>query len=112
MQKRNIVEKALANFSDPLRREEYFELYAPEIVLHGYAGVEPGIDGVKRYYSAFWAAFPDARLAAEDIIEIEDKVVIRFAVSGTHRGRMFGIEGTGKEVRVTGITILRFEGDR
>jgi hypothetical protein len=27
--------KALANFSDPLRRDQYFELYGPEIVLHG-----------------------------------------------------------------------------
>jgi hypothetical protein len=64
VQKRKIVEKALADFSDPLRRDQYFELYAPEIVLHGYEGVGPGIDSVKRYYCAFWDAFPDARVAA------------------------------------------------
>jgi hypothetical protein len=61
--------KALANFSDPLRRDQYFELYGPEIVLHGYGVVEPGIDSVKHYYYGFWGAIPDARVAAEDIIE-------------------------------------------
>lgn len=112
MQKRKIVEKALANFADPLRRDQYFELYAPEIVLHGYDGVGPGIDSVKRYYSAFWEAFPDARVAADDIIEAHDKVVVRFSLTGTHRGRILGIDGTGKAIHVTGMTILRFKGQR
>jgi predicted ester cyclase len=110
VQKRNIVEKALANFSDPLRRDQYFELYAPEIVLHGYDGVGPGIDSVKRYYSAFWDAIPDARVAADDIIEAENKVVVRFSLTGTHRGRILGLDGTGKAIRLTGMTILRFQG--
>jgi predicted ester cyclase len=112
VEKRNIVEKALANVSDPLRRHQYFELYAPEIVLHGYAGVGPCIDSVKRYYSAFWDAFPDARLAADDIIESHDKVVVRFSLTGTHRGRILGIDGTGKAIQLTGMTILRFKGQR
>jgi len=111
-QKRNIVETALANFSDPLRRDRYFDLYAPEIVLHGYAGIAPGIDSVKRYYAAFWDAFPDARLAADDIIETDDKVVVRFSLTGTHRGRILGVDGTGKAIQLTGITILRFQGPR
>jgi predicted ester cyclase len=112
VQKRKIVEKALADFSDPLRRDEYFELYAPEIVLHGYGGVGPGIDSVKRYYSAFWDAFPDARVAADDIIEAHDKVVVRFSLTGTHRGTILGLDGTGKAIQLTGMTILRFEGQR
>ena len=112
MQNRKIVEEALANFSDPLRRDQYFELYAPEIVLHGYDGVGPGIDSVKRYYSAFWDAIPDARIAADDIIEAHDKVVVRFSLTGTHRGRILGIDGTGKAIQLTGMTILRFKAQR
>jgi predicted ester cyclase len=112
VQKRKIVEKALANFSDPLKRDQYFELYSPEIVLHGYDGVDPGIESVKRYYASFWEAFPDACITANDIIEAQDKVVVRFSVTGTHRGRILGIDGSGKAIQLAGMTILRFQGQK
>ncbi len=109
LQKRKIVEQALAAFSDQGKRERYFDLYAPGIVLHGYDGVDPGIESVRRYYTAFWAAFPDARVTAEDILETDDKVVVRFLITGTHRGPILGLNATGKSIRLTGMTILRFE---
>jgi predicted ester cyclase len=112
VQNRKIVEKALADFSDPLRRGQYFELYAPEIVLHGYHGVGPGIDNVKRYYAAFWDAIPDARILADDIIESYDKIVVRFSLTGTHRGSILGIDPTGKAIQLTGMTILRLNEQR
>lgn len=112
MRKQEIVKRALADFSDPLRRDQYFELYAPEIVFHGYGVVQPGIDNVKHYYYGFWAAIPDARVTAEDIIEAPDKVVVRFSLTGTHRGRLLGINGTGKGIQLTGMTILRFQEQR
>jgi hypothetical protein len=44
VQKIKIVERALAAFSNPSRRQHYFDLYGPGIVLHGYDGVDPGIE--------------------------------------------------------------------
>ncbi|MCX6611156.1 MAG: ester cyclase [Acidobacteria bacterium] len=112
LQKKKIVQQALASFSDPAKREHYFELYAPGIVLHGYDGVDPGIESVKLYYTAFWAAFPDARVTAEDILEAQDKVIVRFLITGTHRGPILGLNATGKSIRLAGMTILRFEGQK
>ena len=110
--KGKIVEQALAAFSDPARRERYFDLYAPGIVLHGYDGVAPGIDSVRRYYTAFWNAFPDARVTAEEILETHDKVVVRFLITGTHCGPILGLNATGKPIRLAGMAILRFEGQK
>lgn len=112
VQKGKIVEQALAAFSDPASRERYFDLYAPGIVLHGYDGVDPGLESVRSYYAAFWTAFPDARVTAEDILEIQDKVVVRFLITGTHRGPILGLGATGKSIRLAGMTILRFEGQK
>lgn len=112
MQKQEIVEKALANFSDPFRRDQYFELYASEIVLHGYGGIGPGMDNVKHYYYSFWDAIPDARVTADEMIEAPDKVVVRFSLTGTHRGRILGVDGTGKAIELNGMTILRFQGKK
>ena len=112
VQKGKTVQQALAAFSDPAARERYFDLYSPDIVLHGYDGVDSGIDAMKRYYAAFWAAFPDARVTAGDILEIHDKVVVRFLISGTRRGPILGLDATGRSIRLAGMTILRFNGQK
>ncbi len=44
-------------FADTSRRQEYFLLYSDDIILHGYQGVEPGLESVKQFYNAFWAVF-------------------------------------------------------
>lgn len=53
--------------------------------------------------------FPDARVIAEDLIETDDKVILRFAMVGTHTQPFLRIEATGRFVRIPGMTILRFE---
>jgi predicted ester cyclase len=100
----------LVCFAEPSRRDAYFDLYAEDVVLHGYDGVEPGLDSVKRYYAGIWAVFPDARVHAEDMIEINDKVALRFIMTGTHRGPFLGLNATGRSIRLPGMTILRFKG--
>jgi predicted ester cyclase len=102
------LNRALDCFADPARRSRYFDLYSENIVLQGYAGVDPGLESVKRYYEAFWAAFPDARVNAEDVVEQGDKIALRFLLTGTHRGLILGIAPTGRTVSFTGMTILQF----
>ena len=86
----------------------YLELYADDAILRGYAGVAPGLAGIREFYQAFWAAFPNAKLVFEDVFPYEDKVVIRFAVHVVHQGHFQGIPPTGKSAVVPVITILRF----
>lgn len=111
MSLKQIVEQALAQFADPSRRDQYFDLYSDNVVLHGY-GIEPGLDNVRRYYAAIWAAFPDARVSPEELIETGDRVVVRFEMRGTHRGPFLGIQPSGKFIVLPGMTILRFENQR
>lgn len=108
MSYRKIVEEALACFAEPSRRDAYFNLYSEDIILHGYGAVEPGLDGVKRYYAGIWSVFPDARVHAEEILEIKDRVALRFIMTGTHCGPFLGLNATGRSVRLSGMTILRF----
>lgn len=90
----------------------YLELYDPEVALHGYQGVEPGLEGVRRFYEAFWAAFPGSRITLEDIVSEGNEVACRFTLRATHGGEFNGIPPTGREVSIPGITILRFENGR
>jgi steroid delta-isomerase-like uncharacterized protein len=104
----SVLNQAIENFSDLENRENYFELYDANIVLHGYAGVEPGLASVKQFYQALWIAFPDSRLTIEDMFAKGDKVVCRFTMSATHQGEFMNVPATGKSINLPGITILRF----
>jgi steroid delta-isomerase-like uncharacterized protein len=92
--------------------EGYLRLYAPDAVVHGYAGVGPGLAGIRQFYEAFWAGFPGSQLAFDDVFAVEDRVACRFVLRGTHAGEFQGIPATGKRVEVPGITILRFDAGR
>ena len=108
----DIVERALMCFADPQRREQYFDVYSEDVILHGYSGVEPGLESVRKYYAGIWSVFPDARVIAEDLIEAGDKVILRFTMTGTHTQPFLGINATGRSIQIPGMTILRFENQK
>jgi predicted ester cyclase len=65
--------------------------------------------GVERFVREFLAAFPDLQHTVEAIILQADQAVARFSARGTHQGKWKEFEATGKEVRYTGVTIIRVE---
>jgi len=92
--------------------EGYLALYDPDVVLHGYAGVELDLSGIRRFYQAFWAAFPGSQLVFEDVFASGDKVACRFLIQGHHGGPFQGIAATGAQINLPGITILDFRNGR
>ena len=104
--------RAINQFNDPSQRTSYFDLYTTNAILYGYSGVEPGIESIKRFYAAFWTAFPDASVTIDNLIGEGDRVACCFAIRATHAGEYLGILATGQSVSLTGITILRFVDDR
>jgi steroid delta-isomerase-like uncharacterized protein len=104
------IERAVAAFNNPSQRDRYFDLYADNVVLHGFPpGLPAGKAGVKAFFGGFWEAFPDAQLRGEDVVAGNgDRVAIRYTIEGTHRAPFAGVAPTGKKVTVTGQTIVRF----
>jgi predicted ester cyclase len=72
------------------------ELLAPEYVNHS-LGLE-GPEGYKQYCTMLFQAFPDYDETVADMIAEGDKIAVRSAWSGTHRGEFAGIAPTGNRV--------------
>jgi steroid delta-isomerase-like uncharacterized protein len=56
-------------------------------------------------------AMPDAKLEIDQVIQQGNQVAARWTVRGTMKEKMFGVEPTGKEVRLSGISLDRLEDD-
>jgi predicted ester cyclase len=92
---RNALERVCSGGPDPASR-----YYSPRLVDHvndlefqGLAGVRISVDRYQRMLS-------DLRITVEEQVIAGDRVVSRFVVTGSNRGR---------RVRFGGITISRFE---
>jgi steroid delta-isomerase-like uncharacterized protein len=83
------------------------ELVSPSHALHGsnFSGSSIGPEAYKRQVAVFVAGFPDLRFTIEDMITEENKVVVCWTLSGTHKGEYMGIPATNKKVSIEGITI-------
>ena len=84
------------------------EMLAPDFVNHDPAN--PTVrdrDGLKQYWAALCAGFPDQHTVAEELLADGDKVVKRATFRGTHAGTFNGLPPTGKPVTIASISIYR-----
>lgn len=87
-------------------------LYAPECRFHGFPDAYPATrDGIADFFRALVSAVPDARVTPRDVVVEGDRVALRFVLTGTHLGELFGAAGSGRSLEVEGITVVQFEGD-
>jgi steroid delta-isomerase-like uncharacterized protein len=93
------------------RLELVDELLAPDFVGHPIGLREPfrGPEGAKEFIGRLREGFPDAAYEIEEILAEGDRVAVRWVMTGTHDGEFMGIDPTEAQVRIDGMTFLRFE---
>jgi steroid delta-isomerase-like uncharacterized protein len=88
------------------------ELFATNGVAHGSSDTGGDIHGPKEFlafYERITGSFSDIHFAVEDAMESGDKVVLRWSATMKHTGDKLGIKASGKQIRIGGVTIARFE---
>lgn len=84
------------------------EILHPEFRFRGSLGPEhSGPDGFIEYMRAINAALADFTCIIDDLIVTEDRAAARMTFKGLHRGRLFGVEPTGREIRWAGAAFFR-----
>jgi predicted ester cyclase len=85
------------------------EVFASDFVEHQVGIVPPTVDGVKGSITFLRTAFPDLKLAIEEIVVSGDKTWARITARGTHQGQFMGVPPTSKAFAITVMDVCRFE---
>ena len=83
------------------------DLVVPNAVFHVPLGRFTGPGGVKRFSARLRSAFPDYRIAVEDLMADGDLVAMRWTLRGTQRGELLGVPPTGRPETLQGVGLFR-----
>jgi steroid delta-isomerase-like uncharacterized protein len=87
------------------------ELLAADAVAHGLVDGDGneivGIEPFRTYYRTFRGALSDIHVDVQDTIAEGDLEVARFVVSAKHTGEGLGKPAKGRDLKTTGISIIR-----
>ena len=102
-----IVRRLCGEVWNARRLEVVNEIISPSHALHDTIteGSEIGPEAYKATVTRFLTGFPDLRFSIDDMIAEDEKLVVSWNISGTHKGEFMGIPATNKKVSVDGITI-------
>jgi len=89
------------------------QLFTSDFVNHdSIDGQQPGRDGIKQFTDRFKTAFPDSAVTPDMTVAEGDKVAVRWSALGSHKGVFLGLPGSGRQVRLAGIDIVRIRGSQ
>jgi len=90
------------------------ELIAPNYIHHDAStpDVGRGPESEKKRVTLYRTAFADMRLTIEDLIAEGETVVARWTCRGAHKGDLNGIAPTGKQIAISGVSVVRFAGGK
>ena len=86
------------------------EIFSERLQFHDVAMDKAfqGLAGYEEVEGLFQKAFPGKLARIDQLFSADDKVVVRWRCTGTHKGEFNGISPTNKKVDITGISIYRF----
>lgn len=90
--------------------DEVIELVADEYLGNVAGASEPirGKDGFRGFVTMYLTGFPDGTITLDHQIAEGDFVASRWTGRGTNTGELMGLQATGKQVTMPGITYSRF----
>jgi steroid delta-isomerase-like uncharacterized protein len=105
-----IVRRLIEEFWNKGNQSLADQFFAPIYTHHDSSTPDfgKGPEGERKRSTLYRTAFPDLRLTVEDLIAENEMVTARWSCHGTHKGDLGGIAPTGKQINITGVTVLRF----
>ncbi len=61
------------------------------------------------FFNKVISAFPDYTLTVDSLIVKGDRVMVRYTISGTHKGEFMGMAPTNDRITIAGIDVFRLD---
>ena len=70
-----------------------------------------GPEGFIGFFTQLRTAFPDLKIAVEEMVAADDKVAFAYTMTGTQQGPFQGIPATGKKVKARGLQLAKYNSE-
>lgn len=105
---KDLIRRFYEEMWNPWNFDKADDLLAPDISYCGTLGTEvKGRDAFRAYMRKVQSAFPDFHNNVLELTAEGDRVTARTLYRGTHRGEIFGVPPTGKEILYAGAAFFR-----
>jgi steroid delta-isomerase-like uncharacterized protein len=111
-QNESIVRRLMNEAWNEGNLETVDDCVAPQYTHEGPLDSVQGPQGLKEMITKYRTAFPDCNLKIDDMFSADDRVVVRFQYSGTHKAALEGLAPTGRHASGAGIDVHRVENGR
>ena len=91
---------------------EYFnEFYSPDFFYYFPSNNPKPLsrEEAQEFVKSFFRAFPDLNFSIEELFAVEDRVIVRYILRGTHKEGWRGIPATGNKFEISSTFIIRIE---
>lgn len=91
------------------RTESIEKMLAKDALAHGLGDPDTpirGTEGFAVFHKAFLNAFPDLNVTVEDIVAEDEKVALRWRITGTLKGDGLGVRPNNRTMAVGGMSIV------
>lgn len=106
---KDVVRRYLEDGWNEAAHELVAELVVPEAPHHDptLSDRPDGPAGRRQSIQVYHTVCPDVHISIEEMVAETDLVAVRWLGRGTHEGELMGIEPTGTEIEVAGMSINR-----
>lgn len=109
----DVLHQAFEALNSKDNKSHYIDLHDDSLVTHGIPGNFPSNkEGLKKYYSEVWRAFPDAIYSFEHTIIQGNEAASMFSLTGTQKAEFMGVPPSNKQVKLNGMIFFRFDGGK
>jgi steroid delta-isomerase-like uncharacterized protein len=105
--------RLVLRFLEVMDRQQFDEveaLLAPDFQIH-YSGLHLNREQMMEMVRSVYRSFGDLVHDVQEIFAVDDRVVLRGLLRGTHTGEFEGIAATGRSITLGQIVIVRVDGD-
>ena len=90
-------------------REVIDEMISPDCVIHDGEGTSTGPEGFKPFFDRMHVIFSNFHVTPHEVLAEGDLACLRWSVTIRHSGEGLGMPASGKDVRATGMSMVRFK---